>query len=154
MLRYRSTLSSLVLALVAVALIGCGFSEYRKQETYYLVATNVNIPYWQAAKAGLLEAATEIGVSADMVGPNSYDPQAERQAFEDLLHQKVLPSGIMISVAEPAVLKDVIDEAIAKGINVITIDSDAISGSATPRPSRSSAPSRPRPRATRRSATS
>lgn len=125
MLRYRSTLSSLVLALAAVALIGCGFSEYRKQEMYYLVTVNVNIPYWQAAKAGLLEAATEIGVSANMVGPNSYDPQAERKAFEDLLQQKVLPAGIMVSVADPAVMRDAIDGAIAKGINVITIDSDA-----------------------------
>ena len=123
MFRYRSSLSVLTFAVLIGSLAGCGDSDYRKQERYYLVASNINLPYWQAAKAGLLQAAVEIGVGAEMVGPETYDPQEQKEAFEKALAEK--PAGILISVADPAVMTDAIDAAVAQGVNVITIDSDA-----------------------------
>jgi hypothetical protein len=45
------------------------------------VATNIKIPYWQSANAGLLRAAQQIGVKAEMVGPDTFDPKAEHDAF-------------------------------------------------------------------------
>ena len=125
MSRYRSTVTFLILTLVTIVLVGCGGSDYRKQETYYLLATNVNLPYWQVAKAGLMKSAAELGVAAEVVGPETYDPQAQKEAFQKIMASKTPPAGIMISVADPDVLRDAIDGAIAKGINVITIDSDA-----------------------------
>ncbi len=127
MLRYQRASCLLVLALFMIALAGCGGSEFRKTEKYYLVATNTDLPYWQAAKAGLVSAAVEIGVAAEMVGPDTYDPAAQKQAFDDLLAvpDEDLPAGILISPSDPDVLTPVINSAVAKGINVITIDSDA-----------------------------
>jgi ribose transport system substrate-binding protein len=58
-----------------------------------------------------------------MVGPDSYDPQAEHEAFVKALAKK--PSGILVSVADSNILKADIDNAIAQGVPVITIDSDA-----------------------------
>ena len=55
-------------------------------------------------------------------GPNTYDPKAEVEAFERAVSQK--PTGILVSAADPNLLKDSIDKAIAAGIPVITIDSD------------------------------
>ena len=57
------------------------------------------------------------------MGPQNYDPKAERDAFDQAV-QKRLP-GILLGVTDPALLKDSIDKAVAAGIPVITMDSDA-----------------------------
>ena len=106
-------------------LAGCGGSGHATTEKFYLVATNIKIPYWQSANAGLLRAAQQIGVKAEMVGPDSFDPKAEHEAFERVLAEKIKPAGILVSVADPAVIQPDIDAAIGQGIPVITVDSDA-----------------------------
>ena len=40
-----------------LTLLSCGGSQHSVDEKYYLVATNVKIPYWQQANAGLTKAA-------------------------------------------------------------------------------------------------
>jgi ribose transport system substrate-binding protein len=104
---------------------GCGGGEYRKQEVYYLVAANINLPYWQSARNGLFRAAAELGVSADVKGPETYDPKAQREEFLKLVAMERQPAGILVSPASAELMKDAIDQAVAKGIKVITIDSDA-----------------------------
>ena len=64
-----------------------------------------------------------MGVQSEMVGPENYDAQAEAQEFRAAAAKK--PAGILVSVADPNIMKDAIDAAIAQGIPVITIDSDA-----------------------------
>lgn len=127
MLTFRSAFLLLALVIVVVAAAGCGGGDFRKTERYYLVANNTGIPYWQAARAGLVKAATEIGVGAEMVGPENYDPAAQKQAMEELINATAdkLPAGILVSPADPDMMAPVIDSAIAKGVNVVTVDSDA-----------------------------
>ncbi|HTT60679.1 MAG TPA: substrate-binding domain-containing protein [Bryobacteraceae bacterium] len=108
-----------------VWLTGCGGSPHAATEKYWLVATNIKIPYWQSANAGLMRAAQQMGVKAEMVGPDSFDPKAEHDAFQRVLAEKIKPSGILVSVADPAVMQPDIDGAIGQGIPVVTIDSDA-----------------------------
>jgi ribose transport system substrate-binding protein len=57
------------------------------------------------------------------VGPDTYDPAAEQQAFEKALSTK--PTGILISAADAKLLTTNIDKAIASGVPVVTIDADA-----------------------------
>jgi ribose transport system substrate-binding protein len=106
-------------------LAGCGGSPHASTEKYWLVATNIKIPYWQNANAGLMHAAQQMGVKAEMVGPDSFDPKAEHDAFQKVLAEKIKPAGIMVSVADPAVMQPDIDAAIGQGIPVVTVDSDA-----------------------------
>ena len=106
-------------------LAGCGGSGHTSTEKYYLVATNIKIPYWQSANAGLMRAAQQMGVHAEMVGPDSFDPKAEHEAFQRVLAEKIKPAGIMVSAADPTVMQPDIDAAIGQGIPVITVDSDA-----------------------------
>jgi len=106
-------------------LAGCASSPHATTEKFWLVATNIKIPYWQSASAGLMAAAKQIGVKAEMVGPEKFDPKAEHEAFQRVLAEKIKPAGIMVSVADPAVIQPDIDAAIAQGIPVVTIDSDA-----------------------------
>ena len=116
------TAASILLLASAFALCGC--AEH-SGETYTLIATNIKVPYWQMANAGFVQAARQLQVSAVFDGPASYDPGAERDALDRAIQKK--PSGILISVADPEVLKDGISNAIAAGIPLLTVDSDAAS---------------------------
>jgi len=109
-------------ATLFLGLAACSSSRHEATEKYYLVALNTKLAYWQAAGAGFDRAARHLGVAAEMVGPDTYDPHAEAQAFRDAMAKK--PSGILVSAADPNVMRDPIDAAIAQGIPVIAIDSD------------------------------
>ena len=112
-----------VLTAVLLPLSACGGGGHSSAEKYFLVATNTKIPYWQEASAGLLKSATELGVQAEMVGPDSFDPKAEKEEFRKAVAKK--PAGILVSPGDPDLLSEDINSAVAAGIPVITIDSDA-----------------------------
>jgi ribose transport system substrate-binding protein len=115
-------LSSLIgLALLAAALLSCG--PHDSNEYFVFVAANLQVPYWQAAGAGFTKAGAQFKVRAEFIGPTTYDPKAERDAFDQAVQQKA--TGILVGVTDPVLLKDSIDKAIAAGIPVITMDSDA-----------------------------
>ena len=63
------------------------------------------------------------GVTAEMRGPDGFDPQAEVQEFRSVVASK--PAGILVSVADAKLMTPEIDAAVAAGIPVITVDSDA-----------------------------
>jgi ribose transport system substrate-binding protein len=117
----RHISSLLILATFLITVLGCG--RHDSDEKYFLVTNNVQLPYWQEAKAGFMQASEQLRVQAKVVGPDTYDPKAELAAFEDAVKKK--PAGILISVADPAVLMYGINNAIAAGIPVITMDADA-----------------------------
>jgi ribose transport system substrate-binding protein len=119
--RLRQLLSLLSVALFVTSLLSCGAHD--SNEYYVFVAANLQVPYWQAAGAGFTKAAGLFKVRADFVGPNSYDPKAERDALDQAVQQKA--TGILLGVTDPVLLQDSIDKAIAAGIPVITMDSDA-----------------------------
>lgn len=110
-----------LLALSVLCTSGC--NRHSKKEVYYLVAANLSLPYWQTAAAGFNRAAEQYKVSAQVVGPSGYDPQAELAELHKAIAAR--PAGILISVADISVLQSEIDSAISAGIPVITMDSDA-----------------------------
>jgi ribose transport system substrate-binding protein len=113
-----------ILAALAVAVLGMTGCQYHsKQDTYYLISTNLKLPYWKTVSEGFTKAATEYGVTARIDGPDNYDAQAELTAFQKAVVNK--PAGILISVADAALLRPEINSAIEAGIPVITVDSDA-----------------------------
>jgi ribose transport system substrate-binding protein len=112
----------LVSLLTPLLLCSCG-TGHSADEKYFLITANLQIPYWQTAKSGFSQASSELKVRSEVAGPDNYDPRAEQQAFEAALSQK--PTGILVSAADAQLLKDNIDKAIAMGVAVLTIDSDA-----------------------------
>ena len=114
--------ANVVLCVLVVFLVSCG-SAHDQDEKYYLVSTNVKIPYWQTGSAGFFQAASQLKVRSEFSGPDSYDPKAEQKSFQEAIQGKA--TGILVSVADPTLLKDDIDRAVAAGIPVITVDSDA-----------------------------
>jgi ribose transport system substrate-binding protein len=111
------------LSLAAFVLAACQTPYHEQEERYVFVAANVNLPYWQEAQAGLTDAAKQLGVKAELTGPEKFDPQEQLRTFQKVVESK--PSGILVSVTRPELLQDAINVAIAQGIPVITVDSDA-----------------------------
>ena len=111
-----------MLALAVAFTAGCG-QRHSNKEVFYLISAHTALPYWQTAAAGFKQAAAQYKVTARVAGPEAYDPQAELTELQNAVAGK--PGGILISVADAAVLQPGIDAAINAGIPVITMDSDA-----------------------------
>ncbi len=108
---------------VALPMLLGGCERHSKSEQYFLIATHIGLPYWESAHAGFAKAAAEYGVTEDMRGPESFAPSIEVDEFRAAVARK--PAGILVSVADPALMGPEINKAIAAGIPVITMDSDA-----------------------------
>jgi ribose transport system substrate-binding protein len=122
MLAARKLTFSSCLAVSLVLLLSCG-SAHDSGEHYVFISSNLQVPYWQAAGAGFTNAAAQMKVLSDFQGPQTYDNKAERDALDAAVQKKA--TGILLAVTDTTLLKDGIDKAIAAGIPVITIDSDA-----------------------------
>jgi ribose transport system substrate-binding protein len=122
MLPSRRILHCVFLTTLSVVVLSCGGS-HDSDEFYVLVSANLQVPYWKTAGAGFTNAAGQFKVRSDFTGPQNYDPKAERDALDQAVQKKA--TGILLAVTDPALLKDSIDKAVAAGIPVITIDSDA-----------------------------
>ncbi|HUI41976.1 MAG TPA: substrate-binding domain-containing protein [Terriglobia bacterium] len=114
--------AAVTLSVVAM-LASCGKAPH-EGESYYLVANNKNLPYWQEANAGFQDAVRQLGfgVKAQLVGPDSFSPSDELAAFNQAVAANA--SGILVSGSGANLFKDAIDQAVKKGIPVICIDSD------------------------------
>ena len=121
-MRHLTVPARVVFGILLVFLVSCG-TGHDADEKYFLISTNVKIPYWQAGGAGLFQSALQLKVRSEFSGPDSYDPKAEQAALQEAIRNKA--TGILISVGDPVLLRDDIDRAIAAGIPVITVDSDA-----------------------------
>lgn len=122
MLTLPKILRSAAAALLSLAFLSCG-SAHDSAEYYVFVAANLQVPYWKTAGTGFNNAATDFKVRADFTGPQNFDPKAERDALDQAVQKKA--TGILLQVTDVNLLKDGIDKAIAAGIPVITLDSDA-----------------------------
>ena len=111
-----------LLTACALLLGGCA-GQHSPDEKYYLVSVNIKVPYWQTAAAGMLRAAAEMQVNAELAGPDGYDPKAEQEECRRIA--KLKPSGILVSAADPTLMAPDIDAAVDAGIPVITVDSDS-----------------------------
>src|SRR3954463_6058155 len=117
------TLLATSLPIALISMVGCASAPHEPTEKYILVAANTKLPYWQSALAGLNHAASEMKVKAELFGPDTYDTKAEHDEFQRAVAQK--PSGILISAADASLMAPDINAALAQGIPVITMDSDA-----------------------------
>jgi ribose transport system substrate-binding protein len=115
------TLGILVVSLAGLTL-SCQTSIH-SNERYVFVATNIAIPYWQAVQTGFMDSVKALGAQGEFAGPPRYAPEEELKTFQDAVASH--PTGILVSPARPDLFQSAIDSAVAAGIPVITVDSDA-----------------------------
>ena len=122
-MKLQSKIVASVAILLGCTLVACQEPFHQKEEVYYLISANINLPYWQEAEAGLRDAATGMGVKEEMDGPATFSPKEELDAFQKAVAAH--PAGILISVTSPELLTPAINAAVSEGIPVICIDADA-----------------------------
>ncbi|MGB2898660.1 MAG: substrate-binding domain-containing protein [Candidatus Acidiferrum sp.] len=122
MRRHGATLVPVFFLVGAALIASCAKPYHKENERYVFVATNINLPYWQEAQAGFLDAAKALGVKGELIGPATYDPDAEVGMFRQIVEQH--PAGICLSAARPEVFQAEVDKAMAQGIPVICVDAD------------------------------
>src|SRR5216684_1448166 len=122
MRRKGATLAGVVVLGGAALIVSCAKPYHAEAERYVFVSTNINLPYWREAEAGFLDAAKMLGVNAELIGPTTYDPDAEVGMFRKVVEQQ--PAGICVSAARPEVFQAEINKAVLLGIPVICVDAD------------------------------
>ncbi len=103
-------------------------AEPKKYEIGVIAKSNSN-PVFLAAKTGAEDAAKDLGkkygveIKIIWLTPNKEDAQQQAQYIEQLASQGV--AGIAVSCTDGKVLKGAIDDAVSKGVEVVTFDSDS-----------------------------
>jgi ribose transport system substrate-binding protein len=106
----------------ALLIAACAKPYHEQSERYVFVTTNINLPYWQEAEAGFLDAAKVLGVHGEFIGPTAYAPNAELAMFRKTVDEH--PAGICLSAARPEIFQTEVDRALAEGIPVVCVDAD------------------------------
>lgn len=87
------------------------------------IVTNGVAPFWKPMEIGMKAAAASLpNCDASWQGPQNARVAEQRRIIENYVARGV--KGIAISPLEPEALKPVINGLVAKGINVVCIDSD------------------------------
>jgi len=117
----------LVVAIVVVFAIGLRPKEGGKgggeKLRFALVPKSIGHPYWEGVREGMIAAAQRLGVEAAFQGPPEASIEEQLKVIEGLIAQGY--DGIAISPNDPDAVKEIIKRAMAKGIAVVTFDSDS-----------------------------
>jgi len=90
----------------------------------YIILENGHSPFWDAARAGLEDAAKELGVVATLEG-NDGTPQGQITRLRQFASQSDIAAiGISVTDAANATIADELRKLQAKGLKIVTIDSD------------------------------
>ena len=90
-----------------------------KEVVYYYVGVNNNHPYWYDVHQGFEYAAHQLGVTVVKAGVDTWDPQGQAAALEQVITKA--PDGIIVPVFDASILP-ALDQAAAAGIPVIAIE--------------------------------
>jgi rhamnose transport system substrate-binding protein len=118
----------------ALAVAGCnkksdddsgasGDSGSGKKISVAFVPKLQGIPYFEAMNTGGQKAATELGINWIYKGSTTADPGAQTDIVKSLIQQKV--DVLVVAPNDPDSMAPVLADAKAKGIHVMTSDTDA-----------------------------
>ncbi|WP_240611946.1 autoinducer 2 ABC transporter substrate-binding protein [Planococcus halotolerans] len=99
-------------------------ADRSREITIAVVPKVANIPYFNAAEEGALEAAKDLGINVIFTGPAFADAEQQIIIIEELIEDGV--DAIAVSVNDPEKLAPILLEAKGKGIKVITWDADTL----------------------------
>lgn len=109
---------------------GAGGGGQERVYTFGVIAKSQSNAVFQAARVGATDAAKELSESNDGVRividwrtPNEEDAQKQAQYVEQLVAAGV--DGIAISCSDANLLTGAINDAVNRGVEVVTFDSDA-----------------------------
>ncbi|HEV6954904.1 MAG TPA: rhamnose ABC transporter substrate-binding protein [Promicromonospora sp.] len=87
-----------------------------------MLPKNLGNPYFEASTAGAQEAAGELGVTVEEVGPDTASPDAQVPFINTAAQQGV--NALVVSANDPTAIGAALEEARSAGTKVVTFDSD------------------------------
>lgn len=100
-----------------------GSSVQAQNRVFAVVPKSLDNPFFADVERGAAQAAQELGVEFQFVGPAQHDIAEQISVLESLIESRV--DGIAVSPTDAASVVPVIQRALAAGIPVIAFDSDA-----------------------------
>lgn len=138
MIRRRSLLTLIGIALVGLVVVGCdkkspdtatapdksapsGGGSTKKIRVVY-IPKNTGNPYFDSVINGFKKASTELGFEFNTVAPSTGDATGQIPFIQQQAQQKV--DVIVISPNSPDAVKPALMEAMKAGIKIVTVDAD------------------------------
>jgi ribose transport system substrate-binding protein len=113
-----------LVVVVAVVVVLVIFATGKPAEMRFaLVPKSIGHPYWEGVREGMEAEAKRLGVEAVFQGPAEASIEEQLKVIESLMQGGY--RGIGISPNDPDAVKEVIKQAMAKGIAIVTFDSDS-----------------------------
>jgi ribose transport system substrate-binding protein len=106
--------------LVLSVFLGAGTWAAEKKITIAYIGACTNLPFWITLREAAREKANELGVTFLDLTPPQLDAQAQKDACDNALQQKV--DGIIIGAADSRAFGDSLDKAKEMGIPVVAVD--------------------------------
>ncbi|MFI9489149.1 rhamnose ABC transporter substrate-binding protein [Promicromonospora sp. NPDC052451] len=127
-MKFTSVVAAGTAAVLALGLTSCsggdggGDGGGGEDVTVTMLPKNLGNPYFEASTAGAQEAAGELGVTVEEVGPDAASPDAQVPFINTAAQQGV--SALVVSANDPTAIGDALEEARSAGTKVVTFDSD------------------------------
>jgi ribose transport system substrate-binding protein len=109
-----------VAAVIVLVIVATGKSSKMR---FALVPKSIGHPYWEGVREGMDAEARRLGVEAIFQGPPQASIEEQLRIIEGLIGEGY--NGIGISPNDPDAVKEVIKRAMARGIAIVTFDSDS-----------------------------
>lgn len=123
----------LLAALLVVVAAGFTFAEGTQEQSggtagekeykYVVICHASAVPFFVPVKNGALEAGKMMGVDVVYTGPADFDIKAQIEFIKAAIAQGV--DGIATTMPNPDAFNDVVQEALSKGIPVVSLNADA-----------------------------
>lgn len=113
-------------AAMAAAFLGLSLASQAgaaEKKVFALVPKALGVPFYADVEKGCKEEAAKIGAECLFTGPAQLDDAEQARIVRDLITKKV--AGISIAPNNAESISNVISAAMAKGIPVVTFDSDS-----------------------------
>jgi ribose transport system substrate-binding protein len=125
----RKSILLVLVALFALATVFGGFAQQKSvfagspKEVYYMVCFVTGVEYWVGVYEGFKLAAAQLGVDTVYTGTPEYDLNKELAVYSQVVAKN--PAGILACPMVPDAFVDPINNAIDKGIPVMTFATDS-----------------------------
>ncbi|AOH43316.1 hypothetical protein BEQ56_07400 [Anaerolineaceae bacterium oral taxon 439] len=116
-------LATMLLVMIAPVLAQESVLTGAPDEEYYMISFLSGIDYWKTCFQGFEDSARNHGVKVFYTGDASADVAKQVSVFEQVVAKN--PKGIAVTCVNADALVDPINDAISKGIQVVTFDSDS-----------------------------
>jgi ribose transport system substrate-binding protein len=124
----RKSVLVVLVAVFALATVFSGFAQKSvfqgsSKEVYYFVDFVSGVEYWVGVYEGFKLAAAQLGVETAYTGTPEYDLNKELAVYNQVVAKN--PAGILACPMVPDAFVDPINDAIKKGIPVMTFATDS-----------------------------